>query len=142
MILFNVAVTLPVLLVLKNEGSGVEGSKGDKRKTLSTCAAVFILVAFFPLNAFASVEISASVKPTTVTIGERFDYEIVIKMDAAPQEPPLRLDAKGPFELLDAKIIKGGGGEMKIVFTMAAFKTGKLELPAYEYDWVDSEGNP
>ncbi len=119
-----------------------QGDKKGERKTHLTCAAVFILIAFLPLNAFASVEISASVKPKTVTIGDRFGYEIVIRGDDAAKEPPLRLDTKEPFEILDAKILKIEGGEKKIVFTMAAFKTGKLELPVYEYEWVDSEGNP
>lgn len=93
-------------------------------------------------SSFAEVAISAGVEPETATIGDRIFYIITLKADAGEEvAPQVRLLKPEPFEVINVEVIKEGS-IAKIVFTLAAFDTGRLKLPVYVYEWPDTEGNP
>lgn len=98
--------------------------------------------AFLPLIAMFcwaggawALTLSAEVKPKTATVGDRLEY-IITPDGEGNAELPNHLEDTGPFEVVDAKRVTEDG-KQKIVFTLSAFKTGKLTLPRYSVPWKD-----
>ncbi len=106
---------------------------------------IFTLILFFPsFSAGASVFISSEVDPKKGTIGDRFFYIVTLKSDnGKTPRPQVKLLHPEPFEMVNVELIEGKPGKAvsKIVFTLAAFDTGRLKLPEYVYEWSDADGN-
>ena len=110
------------------------------------------LAALAPHHAAAAppepVTVRASVDRDRVTVGDRITLTIVVEHDEG-----LTLDtlegaaAFGAFEVLAAeppreRSLSGGRMETVLVFTVAAFGTGDLEIPAIAVPYSDAAGNP
>lgn len=86
----------------------------------------------------AALTLSAAVEPPSATIGDRLRYTITAQ-DSGDAELPLKLEKPEPFEVLDARA-DNTGGEKKVIFTLAVFKTGTLPLPAYALSRTGADG--
>ena len=96
----------------------------------------------------APVTVHATVDGDDVTVGDRITLTIVVEHDdgVAPALPQ-GTSAFGPFEVLAAeppqeRTLGGGRRETVLVFTVAAFHTGDLEIPAIAVPYRDAAGNP
>jgi hypothetical protein len=94
------------------------------------------------------VVVHASVDHDRVTVGDRITLTIVLEHDASVSPETLeKMPAFGPFEVLAAeppqeRALGGGHVETTLVFTVAAFSTGELEVPAIAVPYRDAAGNP
>lgn len=84
-----------------------------------------------------SATVSASVEPRAATVGDRLTLRIVVRHDAgALISGPGFGDAFGSFELIDVAAPRtrddAGREETVLEYTIAAFSTGALEIPALD----------
>lgn len=86
----------------------------------------------------AALTLDAAVDPPIATIGDHFRYTITAH-DAANTDLPPKLEKAEPFEVLDARA-DTAGGEKKVVFTLAVFRTGTFPLPAYSVSRTGADG--
>lgn len=94
------------------------------------------------------VTVRAGVDRDDVTVGDRITLTVVVEHDdgLAPAAPDLT-SAFGPFEVLATeppreRSLGGGRTETVLVFTVAAFRTGDLEVPPLAIPYRDAAGNP
>jgi hypothetical protein len=106
----------------------------------------FLCLAFLiPASASAKTFLDASVNPAAATIGDRLEYEITINVDeeeSALVKPEMSLGETGLFEVLDVKTSMKDKLTHKLLFTLAVFETGRLQLPVYSIHWVGADGGP
>jgi hypothetical protein len=94
------------------------------------------------------VAVRATVDRDQVTVGDRITLTVVVEHDEG-LAPALLQEASafGAFEVLGAeppqeRPLDGGRRETVLVFTVAAFGTGDLEIPAIVVPYTDAAGNP
>lgn len=93
------------------------------------------------------VTVRASVDRDRVTVGDHIALTIVVEHDAGVTLDALaEATAFGPFEVLAAEppqkqTLEAGRLETTLVFTVAAFGTGDLEVPAIAVPYTDAAGN-
>ena len=94
------------------------------------------------------VTVRASADRDRVTVGDRITLTIVVEHDEGLALDTLEgASAFGDFEVLAAeppreRPLSGGRTETVLVFTVAAFRTGDLEIPAIAVPYSDAAGNP
>jgi hypothetical protein len=94
------------------------------------------------------VTVRASVDRDQVTVGDRITLTIVVEHDAGVSLDALvQAAAFGSFDVLTAeppqeRALETGHVETTLVFTVAAFGTGELEIPAIDVPYTDAAGNP
>jgi hypothetical protein len=93
------------------------------------------------------VVVRAGVDRDQVTVGDRITLTIVVEHDAGVSLDALaQAAAFGPFEVLSAeppqeRTLDAGRVETTLMFTVAAFGTGELEMPAIAVPYTDAAGN-
>jgi hypothetical protein len=93
------------------------------------------------------VTVRASIDRDKVTVGDRITLTIVVEHEAGVSLDALAQAATfGPFEVLAAdppqeRTLEAGRLETTLVFTVAAFGTGELEVPAIVVPYTDAAGN-
>jgi len=127
-----------------------------KAKAFRYIAALVILLAALAALAPSTVAaqpetpvtVRAGVDRDRVTVGDRMTLTVVLEHDAAVTPDVLSdTTAFGPFEVLAAeppqeRTLEGGRVETTLVFTVAAFATGDLQIPAIAIPYTDATGNP
>jgi hypothetical protein len=92
--------------------------------------------------------VTASVDRDQVTVGDRITLTISVEHDEGLAPPALDATAAfGPFEVLAVKPPQqrepvDGRTETVLVFTVAAFRTGDLEVPSVVIPYRDAAGEP
>jgi len=95
----------------------------------------------------APVTVRASVDRDQATVGDRITLTIVVEHDAGVSVDALAQTAAfGPFEVLAAeppqeRTLEAGRVETTLVFTVAAFRTGELEIPVIAVPYTDAADN-
>jgi BatD DUF11 like domain len=117
--------------------------------TLLLAAAVPIAGEAFAAPAMDQrVAVRASVDRDRVTVGDRITLTLVVEHDDGLTLDTLKgAAAFGTFEVLAAeppqeRSLGGGRTETVLIFTVAAFRTGDLEIPAIAVPYSDAAGNP
>ena len=107
-----------------------------------------ILILLLSNFAFAEVvDIQSKVDKTTITIGDRVEYEVMLNYDDGVEiEPSIIAGNLGEFEIKDYKIeepekLKSGKWASKATYTITTFTTGEFIIPAIEIKYKGLDGN-
>ena len=94
----------------------------------------------------APVSVAASVEPAVATIGDRLHYVLVLDRaeGVAVVMPDVVLDL-APFDVLDVTLSEPEERDGRVLerrdYTVAAFETGELFVPALEFAYVTADGD-
>ncbi|MGQ9730415.1 MAG: hypothetical protein ACUVX8_04005 [Candidatus Zipacnadales bacterium] len=100
-----------------------------------------VLLAAASVSAQRSASLQPSISPSTVTVGDWLTYTVEVPLKPSERVIGPGADADfGPWEVRGYKVQTTNTGA-SIVYNLAAFETGELEIPSIEITLSDMQGH-